>query len=181
MIGTQTYRGVWWLPSAPRDRREGTLTVTAGEPRLDLLGNFGRELISESDREIVHSLFLADQERILGATTDGNHITLIDCSQARGGGIILGGFEELETAIYRARAVIVGKARFDGGEAAEFDYVEIRTAALETWLQVRPAVVRLNDDRDGGTIEFTRLTPIEFPRRRNDRDDPVHQPSRGFW
>jgi hypothetical protein len=163
VIGTQTYRGVWWLPSAPKDKREGTLTVTAGDASLDLIGHFGREIISERDREIVYSLSLADQERILGASSDGNHITLVDCSQGSGGGMILGGFGETpETAIYRARAAIVGKARFDEGEVVEFDHVEIRAAALETWLQVRPAVVRLNDDRDGGTIEFTRLTPIEF-------------------
>ncbi len=159
MIGTQTYRGVWWLPSDPEAKRDGTLTVTAGDARLDVLGHFGREIISESDREIVHSLFLADQERILGTTTDGNHITLVDCSQASGGGMILGG---LETAIYRAHAVVVGQARFDEGEAIEFDHVEIRTAALETWLRLQPAVVRINEDRSGGTIEFTRLLPIEF-------------------
>jgi hypothetical protein len=159
VIGTQTYRGVWWLPSTPKDQHEGTLTVTDGEASLDVIGHFGRERISEVDQ----SLFLADQERILGASSDGNYITLVDCKQGSGGGLILGGPGETpETAVYRARAAVVGKPRFDAGEAVEFDHVEIRTAGLETWLQVQPAVVRLNEDRDGGTIDFTRLTPIEF-------------------
>lgn len=149
VIGTQIYRGVWWLPSDPETKREGTLSVAAGDARLDVLGHFGREIISESDREIVHSLFLADQERILGATTDGNYVTLIDCSQGSGGGMILGG---LETAIYRARAVIVGQARFDEGEAVEFDHVEIRTAALETWLRASPAKARIRDRREPGAL-----------------------------
>jgi hypothetical protein len=161
VIGTQTYRGVWWLPFDPDTKREGTLTITAGDASLDVLGHFGHEIISESDRGLVHSLYLADQERILGATTDGNHVTLVDCSQTGGGGMILGG--GVETAVYRARAVVVGQARFDEGEAVEFDHVEIRATALETWLQLRPAVGRFNEDRSGGTIEFTRLTPIEVP------------------
>jgi ApeA-like protein/HEPN superfamily Apea-like protein len=163
VIGTQTYRGVWWLPSTPKEKHEGILTVTDGEASLDVIGHFGREVISEGDRHVGQSLFLADQERILGASSDGNHITLVDCSQGSGGRVILGGSGETpETAVYRARAAIVGKARFDEGEPVEFDHVEIRIAALETWLQVRAAVVRLNEDQHGGTIEFTRLTTIDF-------------------
>jgi hypothetical protein len=162
VIGTQTYRGVWWLPSDPQDRRNGTLTITAGEVSLDLVGHFGREIISESDHEISYSLFLADQERILGATTDGNHITLVDCSQAAGGRLLLGLSTDLETAVYRARAAIVGNGRFDEGEAVEFDHVELRLAALESWLQIRHATLNLSASGDGGTIEFTRVPPMEF-------------------
>jgi hypothetical protein len=160
VIGTQTYRGLWWLPHDPDDKREGTLTVTDGGASLDLLGHFGHELISESDRSIAYSLFLADQERILGVTTDGKAVTLVDCSQTGGRGFTTGG---IETGVYRARAVIVGRARFDEGEAIEFDHVEVRIAALETWLRYSPATVRFNDDRSGGTIEFVHPKPIEFP------------------
>ena len=60
LIDTHTYRGLWWLPSAPDDKHEGTLTIKKGDARLDLLGHFGRELISEPERERVYSLWLAD-------------------------------------------------------------------------------------------------------------------------
>lgn len=158
MIATQTYRGLWWLPSTPEDKHEGTLTVTNGDARLDLLGHFGHEIISESARGIQYSLWLTDQERIVGVSTDGHYVTLVDCTQASGGGM---NFPGIETGVYRARAVIDG-ATFDIGEVVEFDHVEIRIAALETWLRFAPAVVRLRDDGSGGTIDFTYATPIEF-------------------
>jgi hypothetical protein len=62
-----------------------TLTITKGDARLDLLGHFGHELISESERERIYSLWVADQERLVGLTTDGKQVTLVDCTQGSGG------------------------------------------------------------------------------------------------
>jgi hypothetical protein len=159
LIETHTYRGLWWLPSAPDDKHEGTLTITKGDARLDLLGHFGHELISESEHERVYSLWLADQERIVGITTDGTEVTLVDCTQASGGGLH---FPGIATGVYRARAVLVG-ATFDTDEPIGFDAVEIRTSELETWVGLVPFPLELNEARDGGTIRFARPPAIEFP------------------
>lgn len=159
LIETHTYRGLWWLPSGPDDKHEGTLTITKGDARLDLLGHFGHELISESERERVYSLWLADQERVVGLTTDGRQVTLVDCTQGSGGGFH---FPGIENGVYRARAVIVGHM-FDGAGPITFDGVEIRTSELETWVRIVPFPVTLNAARDGGTITFARPPVTEYP------------------
>jgi len=159
LIETHTYRGLWWLPSAPDDKHEGTLTIETGDARLDLLGHFGHELVSESERERVYSLWLADQERVVGLTTDGKLVTLVDCTQGSGGGIHLPG---IENGVYRARTVIVGHM-FDGAGPVAFDEVDIRTSELETWVGIVPFPVTLNAARDGGTITFAHPPPMELP------------------
>src|SRR5918996_2442885 len=159
LIDTHTYRGLWWLPSAPDDKHEGTLTIKKGDARLDLLGHFGRELISEPERERVYSLWLADQERVVGLTPDGKQVTLVDCTQGSGGGIH---FPGIENGVYRARAVIVGHT-FDGTVPITFDEVEFRTSDLETWVGIVPFPVTLNAARDGGTFTFARPPVMEFP------------------
>ena len=156
---TQTYRGRWWLPSAPDDRHDGNLTITKGDARLDLLGHFGHELISEGDRERVYSMWLADQERIVGVTTGGDYVTLVDCSQTGGSGLLR---PDLETGIYRARAVIIGAA-FDDDEPIEFDHVAIRVSALETWLGLTPLSVEPDATGKGGTIRYQFIEPMDFP------------------
>jgi hypothetical protein len=124
MIETHTYRGLWWLPDAPDDKHGGTLTVTKGDARLDLLGHFGHQLIGEGEREWAYSPWLADQERVVGMTVDGQEVTLVDCSQASGGGFH---FPGIDNGVYGARAVIVGHI-FDGPEPITVDAVEIRTS-----------------------------------------------------
>jgi hypothetical protein len=48
VVETETYRGVWWTPSSPEEQLAGTLTITDGEPNLDVVGTFGRKLLSET-------------------------------------------------------------------------------------------------------------------------------------
>jgi hypothetical protein len=74
LIETHTCRGLWWTPSEPDVRLNGTLTITKGDPRLDVVGDFGHEVISESDGERTYSMSLADRERVVGITTDGRSV-----------------------------------------------------------------------------------------------------------
>lgn len=161
MIENHTYRGLWCLPSSPDEKHEGTLTIKGGDAQLDLIGHFGRELISESDREIQYSMWLADHERIVGTSTDGHYITLVDCTQAPGGNELH--FPGIETGVYRARAVIDGVAFDEEDEVIAFDHVEIRVTGLDEWLKSTPTAIRLNEDGSGGAIDFTYQQPIEFP------------------
>jgi ApeA N-terminal domain 1 len=158
VIETHTFRGLWWLPTAPDEKHEGNLTITKGAATLDLLGHFGRQLISEGERERVYSIWLADQERVLGLTTDGQEITLVDCTQGSGGGMHIPG---IENGVYHARAVIVGHM-FHATDTINFDEVEIRTAELENWVGIIPFPVTLNPARNAGTLTFERPPRMEF-------------------
>ena len=78
---TLSYRGEWWLPSAPEDRQQGTLTIdSAGSARLELVGGF-RDVIESpaedgTSREIA---FGNGFEMILGRCgSDG--FTLLECT-----------------------------------------------------------------------------------------------------
>lgn len=75
------------MPSDPDEKLTGTLTITKGEPTLELVSHFGRRLLNSSETERAYSLDLADQERILGLTTDGKDVTLAHCSEAPVGGM----------------------------------------------------------------------------------------------
>jgi hypothetical protein len=166
MIATHTYRGLWWLPASPDDQLSGTLTITKGEPILELVGHFGRRLVSETDTERAYSMDLADQERILGLTTDGKDVTLVDCSEAPVGNTI--SFPGIEVGAYRARVAIFGHA-FGAGDTIEFDAVEMRTSELEKWVGYTPFPVNRHEKRRGGVIDFALPDDMEFPLANGDQ------------
>jgi ApeA N-terminal domain 1 len=149
MIATHTYRGLWWLPATPDEQLSGTLTITKGEPILELVGHFGPRLLSENETERAYSLDLADQKRIRGLTTDGKDVTLVDCSEAPVGNTI--SFPGIEVGAYRARVAIIGHT-FGDGDPIEFDAVEMRTSELEKWIGYTPFPVKRHEERRGGVI-----------------------------
>jgi hypothetical protein len=104
LIDTQTHRGFWWTPAAAEHRLSGTLTITRGEPRLEVEGDFGHELISEKDGQRVYSGMPENQRRIVGMTTDGKQVTLDDCFFASGNIRSPG----IPTTVYRARLAVFG-------------------------------------------------------------------------
>lgn len=65
---------------------------------------------------------LADQELVVGITTDGRSVTLIDCVEVSG----TTHFPGVATAVYQARFAIFG-AVFEKDEPIELDEIEIRT------------------------------------------------------
>jgi hypothetical protein len=163
LIQTHVHRGLWWLPAAPDEKLSGTLTITKGEPILELVGHFGHEPIDDATG--VYSGFLADQERIVGITTDGRDITLVDCEQGPGGGA---SFPGIEVGVYRATLVIVGHA-FGDGEPIDFDHIEVRTSELETWVGYTPFPAKRPDVRKAVTIEAELPDDIEFPLANGDQ------------
>lgn len=76
MVATHECRGLLWLPNDDAEKLPGTLTVTKGAAALELIGHFGHELLSETEREKTYSLHLAEQPRIVGMSTGGQPITL---------------------------------------------------------------------------------------------------------
>lgn len=166
MIATHTYRGLWWLPATPDERLSGTLTITNGEPVLELVGHFGRRPLSESETERTYSLDLADHERILGLTTDGKDVTLVDCGEAPVGNTI--SFPGIEVGAYRARVAVIGQA-FGDGDSIEFDAVEMRTSELEKWVGYTPFPVKRHEERRGGVIDFALPDDMEFTLANGDQ------------
>ena len=167
MIETHTCRGLWWTPSNPDAKLNGSLTITKGDARLDVVGDFGRELLSERDRQRTYSMSLADQPLLLGITTDGRSVTLVECTEVSG----TAHFPGVATAIYRAAAAIFGHM-FENDELVEFDEIEIRTTDLERWLGHVPFPLEQFDaknDTQVARVGVTRPQNIEIPLANGDR------------
>lgn len=131
MLETHEYMGVWWLPGQTENESlTGTVSVVAGKTELEVMGSFGRELLSETARSRQYSLSLEDKARVLGISTDGKKVTLEDLSE-RGSTVNLPG---IETARYGAAAALVGK-HFSAEEDVAFDEVAIRASDLNAWTQ----------------------------------------------
>jgi hypothetical protein len=166
VIETHTYRGLWWTPADPDEKLNGTLTITKGDPSLDVVGDFGHEVIRESDGERAYSMSLADQERVLGVTTDGRSVTLVGCTEVSGHAH----FPGIATAIYRARAAIFGHA-FEPDAPIELNEIEVRTTELEQWVGHVPFPVEQSDPKNDAalaTVAVTRPQSIEVPLANGD-------------
>jgi hypothetical protein len=160
LIDTQTHRGFWWTPAAAEHRLSGTLTITRGEPRLEVEGDFGHELISEKDGQRVYSGMPENQRRIVGMTTDGKQVTLDDCFFASGNIRSPG----IPTTVYRARLAVFGHMFED--EVIELDEIELRTSELEQWIGLVPFPLHVPEpdaDPPSATIVVTRPSTNEFP------------------
>lgn len=131
MLTRREYKGPWWLPGNESNQLPGTLVVEKGKTTLEVIGDFGRELISKTARERVYSLQLEERSRLLGTSTDGKPITLE--------GIWEGSskihFPGLPTANYRAGTTLVGR-HFAEGETIAFDEIAISASDLNAWTQV---------------------------------------------
>jgi hypothetical protein len=138
MIDTHTYVGLWWLPtdnaqppSDAAERLSGTLTVTRGDAKLDVLGSFGHKVLSRSQKQVTMSPWPADQPRIHGITTKGTWVTLEAC---RSGGSEMH-FPGIPTTTYEPRVVLLG-AWFPKDEQIRLDEIAIRLSDLDTWVAV---------------------------------------------
>jgi len=131
VIETRTYRGYWWLPESETKKLSGTLTITKGDAKLELLGHFGYHLISETETEKVYSLSLEEQPRILGVSTDGNAITLEGHQFAS----TTENFPGIPTSSYVREVALIG-AHFAVDEEISFDEISIRGSDLNTWTEV---------------------------------------------
>ena len=123
--------GVWWLPSDESEKLSGKLMVTNGAVALELIGNFGHELLSETARQKTYSLDPADQSRIVGLSSCGNSITLEGCRA----GNHTESFPGLAMTTYNAKAALIGK-QFADGEDIGFDEIALRASDLNDWTRV---------------------------------------------
>ncbi len=76
MLEVREFKGLWWLPGQEDNQLAGTLTIEKGDARLELIGHFGHEVLSQTAAQTAYSMELAQQPRIVGMSTDGKPITL---------------------------------------------------------------------------------------------------------
>lgn len=131
MVETREFQGLWWLPNDESERLPGKLTVTRGRAALELIGDFGRDLLSETDRQKAYSLDLSEQPRIVGMSTDGKPITL-EGHQGAGSTV---SFPGIPKATYLRDVTLIGK-QFGEGEHVGFDEIAIRASDLNDWTRV---------------------------------------------
>ena len=70
---TKRYTGYWWLPNNPSKQVSGSLCI---DPRKGVELETVGSLLSREIFDTRHEIF--SQEALLGVTTDGKAITLID-------------------------------------------------------------------------------------------------------
>ncbi|HEY6729727.1 MAG TPA: HEPN domain-containing protein [Solirubrobacterales bacterium] len=152
MLEVHQFKGVWSLPSSEAEGLPGTLTVERGKADLELIGDFGHQMLSESPREKSYSLDPADQPRVLGSSTDGKDITLEKVS-SRNYQVSIPG---LPVAHYTAQAILVGK-HFAEGDPILFDEIAIRASDLNAWTRVSGFEVHHEFEKLDGTeaLAFT--------------------------
>ena len=120
------YRGFWRPADDPSNQLPGTLTVEKGKATLDLIGDFGRQLISSSPREKAYSWDAEPQPRLLGTSVDGKEITIEGAWETNSSMH----FPGMPTTSHHARAVLVG-GQFARGDEIHFD--EIAISAISAW------------------------------------------------
>lgn len=152
MLEKHEFKGIWSLPDPEAENLTGTLTVDRGKADLELIGDFGHELLSETSREKAYSLDPADQLRVLGSSTDGKDITL-EKVEARNYLVSMPG---LPVAHYTAQAILVGK-HFAEGDPIAFDEISIRASDLNAWTRVSGFDVHHDFEKLDGT-EFLTFT-----------------------
>jgi hypothetical protein len=124
-------KGLWWLPSDESDNRAGTLMIDHGSVALELLGDFGHQMLTETGRQKTFSLDLAEQPRILGLSTDGTPITL-EGDQGAPHETHLPG---MTVATYRRKAALIGK-HFGPDEEISFDEISVELSDVNEWTRV---------------------------------------------
>lgn len=130
MVETHEYKGWWWLPEDDSTQLPGTLTVTKGLASLELMGNFGHEVLAQTETEIHLSAALAERRRIVGFSTDGKEITLEGHRSAS----YVEHFPGIPVATYTRYVTLIGKS-FGAKEKIAFDEISIKASDLNAWTQ----------------------------------------------
>lgn len=136
MFEKREIKGLWWLPEDDSHELSGTLNVDKGQVTLETIGHFGRELISETEREKTYSHDLATRQRILGFSSTGKRITV----EGDQGTPFTEHFPGMPVATYRRSVALIGK-HFEDDEDIGFDEIKICASDLnaldkDQWLRV---------------------------------------------
>lgn len=127
------YKGLWWLPSNAEYKVAGILYyIPSEEFRLELIGSFSSEY-DESILAVFNGNLFAPV--IHGQVSDGNEITLFDCSCR----ISHHGRAIFSTATYKGKVIAIG-AHLESIEEKKFFKAQVKIPELSYWLY--PAMVQ---------------------------------------
>lgn len=129
---TKRYTGYWWLPNNPSKQVSGSLCI---DPRkgveLETVGSLLAREVFDTRQEIF------SQEVLLGVTTDGKAITLIDLHNTRSSSNLNSSQFDLSISIYSARLAIIGRRHFINKDEITFTSAAVRFSLVDEWLYRR--------------------------------------------
>jgi len=131
------YKGIWWLPSKPKEQVSGTLRFSPDEGAiLDLIGSF---------KDIQDFNQILNPEVILGVSSDGKNITLYKCFETTSG-VSLPGF--LTSSFYAS--VVFVDVHFEKTEDVKFESLSIHYSHLDDWANISGFDIprRLSDKKE---------------------------------
>lgn len=163
MIETHEFKGWWWLPEEDSTQLPGMLTVTKGAASLELMGNFGHEVLAETETEIHLSAGLAERKRIVGFSTDGKQITLEGHRSAE----YVEHFPGIPVSTYTRYVTLIGKS-FAAREKVVFDEISIKASDLNAWTQALGISTTALPKKELG-IKFEVPNDIDIPLARGAR------------
>jgi len=121
MIDKIEYKGIWHIPENPENEVEGTLFFNPdGDAILDLIGAFTDFPSS-----------IQNQKIILGFTTKGKKITLLDCFENSRSM----SFPGINTTSYLVSFIFEG-AHFASVEEIKFNRINANLSRLEEWVNI---------------------------------------------
>jgi hypothetical protein len=123
MIKGFEHTGQWWLPNEPENKIPGTLKYDHKQgAMLELIGSFENRKDRYKDKKPLV---------ILGTSSNGNKVSLHDCSLFSRQGI----YQGFTTCSYFADMVFVG-THFHNTEDAKFRNINARYSCLDEWVDI---------------------------------------------
>ncbi|QDE39822.1 hypothetical protein FIV34_11685 [Luteibacter pinisoli] len=141
MTNPPDIKGYFWLDSSPDSKVAGHLHCTdSGDMVVELIGTLGGVLGEAPDGPM----------RILGYTSNGKYITLVDCYPA-GGSTHVPGFS---VATYRSTYTLVG-CRIPSAEPLDFHGLAFQSDILDNWYEFGGFIPSQSHDPYHLTIEWS--------------------------
>jgi hypothetical protein len=139
-IAADKWSGLFWLASQPNEKRAGSLSVsTRGAMELELIGAFDGPDTNVND--------LPTKKRLLGITSDGKYLTLIDCYRKT----FNSSFNEgLGSEKYRVNFLLEG-CHFQQDEKILFERIDFTSRAIHCWL----AFSKIKTTYENGAVSLT--------------------------
>jgi len=139
------FKGVWWDSENPEKHCSGTLYYTPDNgTHLDIIGGLRKEASERSDYQL-----------LLGMTTTGKKITLMNCFVVNNSFGCLG----IESTRYLVNVCFVG-AHFSSTEKIIFNNMYFRVLNLDEWVWKDGFEIKLDDE--SYTIKYKRPNKKEF-------------------
>ena len=143
--------GYFWLPSAPRDRVPGTLSISdGGFIDLEIFGLFNDGLNSRREA------FNAGLKRIIGHIENNEFVTLDDCSYKR-----TEGSGDISKSLIRVNTAFIG-AKYDEGEIPCFDSLTFSIEGLDEWIRISGIEVDYQYEERAVTISYQQPATVSF-------------------